>query len=967
MQKAILLFILLLPVLGAVSQTRIQVKADTVKVVNGELVINNATKNTNGYLYNVGNGVTQFRQVDAVTRGKAVQFRVGVTANFPKAGDAAYTNSAFANKQIKVWRNGEFQYRDSTEGILYDTLSGRISFYPGLRYGERVYVESADLNLITNKNFGFYSNVKNLKLVTKSAAGYRFTLKWGVNNKTLTDTPKIVGIGASTLAGFRMSFPERLTDKIDAWLSQNTTGHSWTNLAVAGYTSFDVHTVERNGDPAHNITKALSYNPDFIIMCLPGNDVMTGVKLDTTIRNYREIDSICKANDVVLFIETTQPRNDFDSLQQVKSRALADSVRKLWPDRYIEGFNILLEPGSIARILAPYVIWDNIHLTGAGTSLLVNEVTQRWLAYFQENTGVYSYTLESSLNGSDWSIFDVITDPSVMKKSFTRPDTRKRYFRIKANYQSGESSSWSNVLTLDSAIINISASRVLVDLGGDGVNTLNGTTADGSPSPSPDFEAKHWNNWYGSGGSAGFTNGAKLENLVTTAGTASGLTIKLIGNPLGTFNSGTTKAINYNGFSSNVLDYPAEAVSDNMFTHSSTYSNPASIRITGMVRSKAYKIKLWGARLDDASTPRILQAKIAEHDWSQGETAQTKYSTNATADYDQAILFEYIADRDSVDINIRPASGSSFAHISVIDIDTIKYENRNLPILTVRDTAITLSPSDSSIELSANVVLNNTDIASFKWTKVSGPSNPTIVSDTAPTTIINHLTNGIYSFRLTAITTDNGETGVTAKVYVFPDNGGKKTMRVFFSAAKQDSLPGWLNAYGLTNSAVYSFTDPVTTWGINSGGTGTNYWNPFGGTNAFDGQGTQTGNNSGAVPDLALKNYWYNANKVFSSTYNLVITGLDTSKTYSLFMLGSRDVTTTSPKYSTFNVKVGGSNQVHLQNAYGNTGQYAVSPTLPTALVPDATGKIYIGVYSNSNTGSYGQFSYLNALILKEN
>lgn len=44
----------------AFGQTHVEVKADTVKVVSGELTIQNASKNVQGFLYNVGNGITAF-------------------------------------------------------------------------------------------------------------------------------------------------------------------------------------------------------------------------------------------------------------------------------------------------------------------------------------------------------------------------------------------------------------------------------------------------------------------------------------------------------------------------------------------------------------------------------------------------------------------------------------------------------------------------------------------------------------------------------------------------------------------------------------------------------------------------------------------------------------------------------------------------------------------------------------------
>ena len=71
------------------AQTRVQVTNDTVKVINGELIINNSTKNIQGYLYNMGNGVTQFKLPDAYIdsfwkQGDSLYYRKGGVINLAK-------------------------------------------------------------------------------------------------------------------------------------------------------------------------------------------------------------------------------------------------------------------------------------------------------------------------------------------------------------------------------------------------------------------------------------------------------------------------------------------------------------------------------------------------------------------------------------------------------------------------------------------------------------------------------------------------------------------------------------------------------------------------------------------------------------------------------------------------------------------------------------------------------------------
>jgi len=62
MRKFLIIFSSLWLVYSSFGQTKIQVKSDTVKIANGELTINNATKTVQGFLYNTGNGITSFKR-----------------------------------------------------------------------------------------------------------------------------------------------------------------------------------------------------------------------------------------------------------------------------------------------------------------------------------------------------------------------------------------------------------------------------------------------------------------------------------------------------------------------------------------------------------------------------------------------------------------------------------------------------------------------------------------------------------------------------------------------------------------------------------------------------------------------------------------------------------------------------------------------------------------------------------------
>ncbi|RYY11624.1 MAG: hypothetical protein EOO04_34920, partial [Chitinophagaceae bacterium] len=237
------------------SQTRLQVLQDSVRVADAELVLRNSTRNINGFLYNTGNGKTRF-----VELGKSFQFTVGASANFPQLGDTAFTHADFVGRNIKVWRNGLFQYRSNNAGIKVDSVAGRVIFMPALQNGDIVYVEALlGVNLIasiTDAPANFETNLRPLKAGIFNN-GKSFTIRWTNSQKTLLDSPRVVGIGSSTLAGQGLTAPDRLGDKIQAWLNSNTTNPFWNNLAVSGYSSINLLPVANGGNLSTNIEAAL--------------------------------------------------------------------------------------------------------------------------------------------------------------------------------------------------------------------------------------------------------------------------------------------------------------------------------------------------------------------------------------------------------------------------------------------------------------------------------------------------------------------------------------------------------------------------------------------------------------------------------------------------------------------------------------------------------------------------------------
>jgi len=566
-----------------------------------------------------------------------------------------------------------------------------------------------------------------------------FTLRWNTNDKTLTNSPLVVGLGSSTLAGYLLSYPDRLGDKISAWLTSNTSSPTWINLAVAGYASANLMPASKGGTTGTNIDSALNSNPDFMFISLPTNDVANGLTNAEIMANLRYLDALALNNGVPIFWETTQPRTTFNATLQTQLKVLADSIRAAWPTRYIEGFNNVVNTAAStdAEINPVYGAGDGVHLNSAGNQFIADSLFARWLQYFQAVTGVY--IIETSSDGSTWSTFDTVTD--TVKKTYSNSYTTTQYFRVRTKYTNGTYSAYSNIVTLAAASSSASVrvrntNRILVDLGGDGVNTvLPSGTVMGQPTASPDAYGNYWNNWYGSGGSAGFRDGATISQLLTTGDSTTTISMKIIGTPDGTYNStATTRGINNNGFSVGVDDYPATALSDNMFLYNSINPDGVILRIKGLSQNRIYNFKLWGARVDASSTPRILETRLAAEDWSAAKSIETRYSTSASPEYDRAINYTGVSGVDSLDIYLRVGTGSTFASLSLVDITFGKIDT----VAVCEGGSVTLTTSNTA--------------SAYQWQQNTGSGYVNISGATSATYTLNNalLTWSGYRYRCVA-------------------------------------------------------------------------------------------------------------------------------------------------------------------------------------------------------------------------
>jgi len=191
------------------------------------------------------------------------------------------------------------------------------------------------------------------------------------------DHGHVVVLGSSTAAGYGLTDPDTSWPRRYAALLQ-TRGLSLTNLAVSGYSTFQIlptGTANPSGrpevDPAHNITAALALHPDAIIVNLPSNDAAMGVPVDDSLANIAVVAAKAREAHVLFWVTTSQPR----ALPPEQVQLLfgyRDRIQRQYTTHALDFFTPLAAPDGTP--LPALNQGDGIHPNAEGHRLLFEQV-----------------------------------------------------------------------------------------------------------------------------------------------------------------------------------------------------------------------------------------------------------------------------------------------------------------------------------------------------------------------------------------------------------------------------------------------------------------------------------------------------------------------------------------------------------------------------------------------------------------
>ena len=151
------------------------------------------------------------------------------------------------------------------------------------------------------------------------------------------------------------------------------------NLAVGGYSSYDVMPTDfvppsgrPQPKPENNVTAALTYRPDAIVVNLPSNDANLNVSVADQMANLRAIRAAATDAGVPIWFTTTQPRNFADDARRNLLMAVRDSIQAQFAPRAIDVWSRIAT--ATGTIEPAFNSGDGIHLNDAGHRYIYEQV-----------------------------------------------------------------------------------------------------------------------------------------------------------------------------------------------------------------------------------------------------------------------------------------------------------------------------------------------------------------------------------------------------------------------------------------------------------------------------------------------------------------------------------------------------------------------------------------------------------------
>lgn len=168
-------------------------------------------------------------------------------------------------------------------------------------------------------------------------------------------------------------------------------------------------------DPQFNITKAVSFQPDVIIINLPSNNY-TFLSTTEIMSCLQTMKDYANAYNIDVFITTTQPRDDFTQPQdRQKLKEVKEEIMNTF-GFYALDFWTAIVSDPLLGINPVYALGDGVHLNPAGHTALKNVVVSKDIFYVPVATVFADFSAMAVANGVslDWQLLNPQLFPQSM-------------------------------------------------------------------------------------------------------------------------------------------------------------------------------------------------------------------------------------------------------------------------------------------------------------------------------------------------------------------------------------------------------------------------------------------------------------------------------------------------------------------------------------------------------------------------
>lgn len=945
------------------AQSALKVTRDTIKVWNAELEIRNASRDSVGVLYNLGNGKTVFKRIRLQNLGDtaiaipgqdtlAVKFTGGgAAATIPEVSLAAKLLDA-ANMLLKWWQTDAELYQSPKIGVIGDS-QGRGSY-------------------------------------------------------------------ASTYAN-------SIVGRLQAYITAVASNAVVSNYCMDGYNSRRLAPTGSNSfvDTLRNVTKAIADGNSIIILMNTSNDYASNsaggeTSTEEALSNTLLIEEACKKAGVQLLVVSSFPRTQLGAAQRAKLNLSGDNLRKTFGPRCAYVYHLLEDPANPDLLLPSLEVGDNIHLNDQGCLIVFNAVRNMLSSYFTSNTDVAKYIVQrGTAYTGPFADYRSITSPGGTTLNVPKDGT---FYRVRIYFRDGYFSRWSNPVKADPDGSVPVTPLPLVNVGNPVTITLPASsvtlTATASAQNGGSITGYQWSKVQGGAatfGNAtaatttvtglvqgsyifrctvtdnnGTTNSAEVSVTVIPAADPSGIAkfnfnqiaqnisgwVDVSGGPLNPTSNGATWTDNvtginlvcpsngtavwgnmYSGFNvgNDNGEQTADAggfatdplvISSAWYSNNVNYASAASnqLKLTGLNPAKKYRLTIYSSlasRFSLNATPTVLIIN---------NSTINKREVPATGNTSAVAVFQGVKPDASGEIPLFVGAPAGTAVYGMINGLTIKEETvTGAPVVNAGQNVTLVLPANSAT-LKAALTDASAEITNIAWTKTSG-GTATIATPSSMSTSITDLQAGTYVFRCT-LTDKGGLTGygeVTVTVNTVNTN---PTMKVAFSKFAFTSS-GWSVLTGEPHVANVTGSQ---SFGGNTVGISVGNWTPFY-TYSADATGQETDDGGGfSAPARVVKGNFFNINTYNASNPQVQVTNLPAG-TYNVTVFGSISTATANDLTAdcTTQYRVNGSAMIPVNNK-GNTSKTATFNNIIVAA--NGAINIFVNPTMGNNTSYIASLSY---------